>query len=59
MSKPKPTNKPTYTAEQKAKWKNTYRDFKSGSTRAGTALVMKFIPGKGSCLVALENWTAA
>ena len=46
-----------YNADQLAHWKKCHKDFKSGSTVRGDASVLKFIPGKGTCTVALENWT--
>ena len=49
------TNKPTYTAEQRAIWKRTHRDFRSGSIRNGTALVMRNGGALGCILVPLEE----
>ena len=45
---------PKYTAAQLKIWKKTHRDFRSGSTRAGTALV-QILTQKGSTLVGLEQ----
>jgi hypothetical protein len=46
-----------YNAEQLAHWKKAHKDFKSGSTVRGDAMVLKFISGAGTCLIGLENWT--
>ena len=46
-----------YSAEQLAHWKKAHKDFKSGSTVRGDAMVLKFISGAGTCLIGLEDWT--
>ena len=51
-------SKPTYTPEQIAVWKRKHRDFKSGSTRAGTAVIMVNGGARGAMLIPLEAWNA-
>jgi hypothetical protein len=46
-----------YTPEQLAHWKGKHKDFKSGSTVRGNAKVLKLVPGSGTCLIPLEQWT--
>jgi hypothetical protein len=46
-----------YSAEQLTHWKRASKDSKMGSTVRGDAMVLKFISGKGTCLIGLEDWT--
>lgn len=49
----KPASK--YSDKQRALFREKHRDFKSGSLREGTATVLRFISGQGTCSVALES----
>lgn len=57
MSTETKTGRKKYSPEQLAHWKRTTRDMKSGSTVRGDAMVLKFITGKGTCLIGLEDWS--
>lgn len=45
-----PTPQATDTITR-SKWRATHRDYRTGDPRRGTAKVLKFVPGVGTCLV--------
>jgi len=46
-------NEPTETISR-SKWRRLGRDYRTGDPRRGTAAILKFVPGKGTCLVAVK-----